>query len=233
MTPGEGHWKELDPSQFQFQLKEVEGMELPELVVPIPIRYGGEQEEHEEATLETEMGGFTIAKSKEEAEKQMKVLEKEEIKGEVTDKFAGLDLEAKGVSPKGGLDDYYGEDMELIHKKEQIENERQSAIRKKQMEEQKKKAKRQEEGAKEFNDWIEFVFLIANPDQKLEKEERREKGKEPESTKGKNGKHEGGNCGQKPMGKGDEVCRRKGRGIQGSERCKPNESGYGRKKRGL
>ncbi len=165
MTPAEGNWKVLDPSEFSTQLKDVEGMEPAELVVPIPKRYGGAQEEHEEATLEeaeAEMGGFTIAKSKEEAQKQMAALETEETKGELVDKFAGMNLggeRRESPKPAAVLEDYSGEDIELIQRKEQFETERQATLRKKAAEEQKKKAARQEQGSKEFNDWIEYDFF--------------------------------------------------------------------------
>ena len=56
----------------------------PESAVPVPKIYGGDQEESEEAQLvkeKEEEGAFNIAKSKEEARTQMKVLENSEEVG--------------------------------------------------------------------------------------------------------------------------------------------------------
>ena len=53
-----------------------------------------------------------------------------------------------------------GEDMELMAKKEKADMERIAAMRKKQQEEEAKKAERQEKGAKEFKDWVEYIPLL-------------------------------------------------------------------------
>ena len=165
MTPEEGNWNLLDASGFSIVTKSLEGMEEPKLVVPIPKRYGGDQEESEETTLEkgNEMEGFTIAKTKEDAQKQIKVLE--EVKEEVTSKIAELEIDSKKeeapIKP-ALLDDFNNEDITLIQKNDQLESDRQSAIIKKQVEEQKNKEKRQEQGAKEFNDWNEYILIEKN-----------------------------------------------------------------------
>lgn len=76
---GESHWSVLDPDNFNLKITPIEGLGEPEAAVPVPKAYGGDQEESEEAQLEkTEEGTFNIAKSKDEAIKQMKVLENTE-----------------------------------------------------------------------------------------------------------------------------------------------------------
>lgn len=138
MTPGTEHWELLEPEFFMTELKELEESDSPQLVVPIPKRFGGDQEEAQEAVLKTEEGEFTIAKTKDEAEKQRKVLE--DVK------------DAPTMSP---TPNFSSEDFELDQKRMELENKRRSEAMTKQGEELKDKTKRQAEAKKEFNDWLQ------------------------------------------------------------------------------
>lgn len=133
-------------------------------------RYGGDQEEHEEAVLNTKPEGFSIATTKEDAKKQMQVLEKlvrfkltfkqPEEESKTTDKLAGLTLGAEEVHKPATLADFMGEDMEFISKKETADMERAGELSKKQAEEAIKKQERQDKAAKEFRDWTEYVIQL-------------------------------------------------------------------------
>lgn len=138
MTPGTDHWELLELELFRTELKELEENESPQLVVPIPRRFGGDQEEGQEAVLETEEEGFTIAKTKDEAEKQRKVLE-----------------DVKDVSIMSSVPNFSSEDFELDQKKMELENNRKNELMIKQTEELKNKTKRQAQAKKEFNEWLQ------------------------------------------------------------------------------
>lgn len=142
MTPETGNWSLLDPRDFGTELKELEDSGSPQLVVPLPRRFGGGQEEDEEATLEADEG-FEIARSKEEAEEQRKVLE--EVKAApAKSPAAGLSSEAWGA----------GEDFELEQKRQETEIKRRNELMMKQSQELKDKEKQKAKAAKEFSDWL-------------------------------------------------------------------------------
>jgi hypothetical protein len=147
MTPESGNWELLDPNQFSTELKELEDSASPQLVVPIPRRFGGSQGEGEEAKLEVEDEGFSIAKTKDEAERQRKILE--DIK-EVS----------KEVPMANTIPTFSNEDYEFDQKKMGQESNRRSEFMRKQAEEQKKKAKQQQEASKEFSDWISYILRL-------------------------------------------------------------------------
>eukprot|EP00826_Nyctotherus_ovalis_P004457 TRINITY_DN1096_c0_g2_i2.p2 TRINITY_DN1096_c0_g2~~TRINITY_DN1096_c0_g2_i2.p2 ORF type:complete len:138 (-),score=81.24 TRINITY_DN1096_c0_g2_i2:402-815(-) len=136
MTPEADNWGLLDPQEFRTELKELEDSESPQLVVPIPRRFGGEQEEDEEAVLEADEG-FEIAKSKAEAEEQRKVLE-----------------EAKDAPAKSPVTGFSSEDFELEQKRQEAEIKRRNELMVKQSQELKDKEKQKIKAAKEFSNWL-------------------------------------------------------------------------------
>jgi len=164
MTPAAGNYKIMDPSEFSTHIKKLEETDNAEFIVPIPKRYGGNQEESEEATLEeadADKGGFTIAKTKEEAQKQMEVLETEEQKAQKNKPIDLSGLEGPKKSPGlAALEGFGGEDYELIHKKEVMEAAKMTELNKKAEEEAKKKEERLEKGQKEFATWMEYFWKI-------------------------------------------------------------------------
>jgi len=141
MTPETGNWELLDPDQFTTELKELEDDDSPELVVPIPRQFGGEQDENEEGVLEVEDEGYSIAKTKDEAEKQRQVLE-------------NIKEVSKEVPMANAFPTFFNEDYEFDQKKMEQESNRRSELMRKQAEEQKEKVERQQEAKKEFNNWI-------------------------------------------------------------------------------
>jgi len=141
MTPETDNWELLDPDQFTTELKELEDDDSPQLVVPIPRQFGGEQDESEEGVLEVEDKGFSIAKTKDEAKRQRQILE--DIK-EVS----------KEVPMANTFPTFSNEDYEFDQKRMEQESNRRSELMRKQAEEQKEKVKRQQEAKKEFDNWI-------------------------------------------------------------------------------
>jgi hypothetical protein len=132
--------------------------------------YGGSQDESEEAILATAEGAFNIATSKEEAKKQIQILENAAENAASGTNSTPATGNKKDLDPLSGLGsfkdetsfkpqvyDLMGEDGELISKKQAADAERAAILRQKAKDEQVKKAEMQKKGSKEFNAWMEYI----------------------------------------------------------------------------